>query len=329
MRLGTWFSTSEPLCASAARRRSWQSSSDRSQLIRTLQHRRRRANSRGYNGFAKKVLWLARREKIYENAIQFRCCTIGGSFVMLWRAALESKRQRRWRRKNHGHRKTRWHGSPHEGHRHVEGLLLRQGSCQRSGALGNRGGWFWWRAGKCGSLPLRRLERQRAHRSSRSSSSIRPKELRVYASCVSARHQSKIQSDNQRPDDSQHSPESQSDDRQHSVEPVSATRGCGSREELESGGSDSGTVQYSPLDARLVRSGERSVRDYRCQRRLHHQQRSSRQLYSDRVAGRLGHSDAKSDGCRRWRGICQLHLQGEVGSRNRNIMLHKSANRRS
>ena len=49
------------------------------------------------------------------------------------------------------------------------------------------------------------------------------------------------------------------------------------REELESSGDDRSEVQHPSLDARLVRGGQRTLRNHRCQRQLHHQQRAARE----------------------------------------------------
>jgi hypothetical protein len=86
----------------------------------------------------------------------------------------------------------------------------------------------------------------------------------------------------------------------------------------------SGAVQHPSLDARLVRRGERAVRDHRCERQLHHQQRAARKLHRDGVAGRFGHADAKSDRGRGRGGNCEFHLQGEVGTGSfASQLLHK------
>ena len=77
-----------------------------------------------------------------RNRYNFAVVLSAGSFGMLWRADLGSERQRRRRRQDHRHRKTRRHGSAHEGHRHVEGPLLRQGQRERSRSPAKP----WWSA---------------------------------------------------------------------------------------------------------------------------------------------------------------------------------------
>ena len=92
------------------------------------------------------------------------------------------------------------------------------------------------------------------------------------------------------------------------VESVSAAGCSASREELESYGVYRSEVQYPSLDARLVRCGQRALRDHRRERHLHHQQRAARKLHRDRVAGSRRYPNPKSDGCRRQAGNCGFHI---------------------
>ena len=169
--------------------------------------------------------------------------------------------QRCGRRQDHRNGQTRRRGPAHEGHRHVERPLLLQGPRQRSRPPRNSRGWRQRRTGECGSLHLRRLERQCPDINDRPG--IRSKELYVYSARVGARCGPDLQSDDQRSDDPQHSPAAQPDDRQYPVEPVSAAGSCAGREELEGSGVDRSKMQHPSLDARLVCGGERALRNHR------------------------------------------------------------------
>ena len=122
---------------------------------------------------------------------------------------------------------------------------------------------------------------------------IRSEKLHVYAARVGDGREPEIQGDHQRSDDSQHSPASQPDDRQYPVESVSAAGSAAGREELEGSGIYPSAVQHPSLDARLVRRGQRALRDHRRERQLHHQQRAARKLHRDGVAGSRRHAKRK------------------------------------
>ena len=73
-----------------------------------------------------------------------------------------------------------------------------------------------------------------------------------------------------------------------------------------------GAVQHPSLDARLVRSGERTVCHHRREWLIHDQQRPTWKLHGDGVAGRSRNPDCEGDCSRRSIGHCGLYLQSEV-----------------
>ena len=131
--------------------------------------------------------------------------------------------QRGHRRQNYRNRETGRRGSAHEGHRHVEGPVLREGACERSGAA--RELVVVGKDGDCENVVLYISQGLTAGEASQKPSNVPVFDQKgcMYTPHVVAMdvgQEYKVMTSDQTAHNIH--PEPESDDRQHPVEPVAA-----------------------------------------------------------------------------------------------------------